>query len=266
MSKELQPFLRPSLGRILSCAIFFLAGCEPKATHEAAGHFPDRDLTRPNAANEGVVLAWPEGTLPTQNTVNNISVGQTLVVRVRNLDGWLIRKLAEGHITGEPAMSPKQKKNYLLYQNLLHSLNDKEPEKSTFLQNVIAASEAAMPAMVGFPVNDVTFHDLLDARIAYNTLVNVVKRGLFLVINNSQFRQIKAENPDALNLTKDEVVKEEDDTLHELEFRLRRRTGDEEAWGNLYDGTRAVHDVRVSLGVEPGQKRVCVGHGSVSAG
>lgn len=250
MSKKLQPFFGPSLCGILTFANFIFGGCEPKATHEAPGHFPDRDLARPNAANEGVVLAWPEGTLPTPNTGNNVSVGQTLIVRVRNLDGWLIRKLAEGHITGEPAMSPKQKKNYLLYQNLLYSLKYKDSEKSTFLQNVIAGGEVAVPSMVGFPVNDVTFHDLLDARIAYNTLVNVIKRSLFLVINNSQFRQIKAENPDALNLTNKEVVKEEGDTLHELEFRVRRRPGDEEAWGNLYDGTRAVHDVRVSLGVE----------------
>ncbi|HMJ05180.1 MAG TPA: hypothetical protein VK474_02890, partial [Chthoniobacterales bacterium] len=55
--------------------------------------------------------------------------------------------------------------------------------------------------------------------------------------------------PDA-RVTSAEAKANPADTSHQFEFRLRRRPGDEEAWSNLYDGTRAVHDVRVSLGVE----------------
>src|SRR5262249_19788004 len=73
------------------------------------------------------------------------------------------------------------------------------------------------------------------------------------VINNSQFRHIKAENPESGIVNKD-VGARPDDTVHEFEFRLRRLPGDEDAWGSLYDGTRAIHDVRVSVGFELDKK------------
>lgn len=244
----------------MALAAFHLTGCERERTGGAAGHFPDKDLTKPNAANEGVVLAWRSTTTPVADKVNTISVGDTVVVRVRNLDGWLIRKLEGGRLTGEPSMSPDQKKNYLYYTRIYGSFGNKECELALFRHNVDAGGDLPVKIPPGLSGTDltsrdllsarITYQDLLDARIAYNTLLNTVRRGLFLVLNNGQFRNIKAENPDALNLTNSQVVKEKEVTLHELEFRLRRLPGDEEAWATLYDGTAAIHNVRVGVAVE----------------
>ena len=112
----------------------------------------------------------------------------------------------------------------------------------------VPSAPAPTPALDPLPPG-VQAKDLRAAFNAYDGLFNTVKRQLFLVLNNSQFRQIKAENPDA-RVTNTEAKANAEDTVHEFEFRLRRRPGDEEAWGSLYDGTRAIHDVRVSVGVE----------------
>ena len=103
----------------------------------------------------------------------------------------------------------------------------------------------------------VTVKQLRDARNSFEALLSHVKRQLFLIINNSQFHQIKAENPDAGVVTAD-VKAKPGDTVQEFDFqKIQRRPGDEDAWNNLYDGTRAIHDVRVSLGIELDQ-RPCV--------
>jgi hypothetical protein len=247
MGKERPPLLCGAL----CLAVLFVWGCAPNGASFSPGHYSDAGLSQPDDYDQGVVLAWREGTLPVDNTINTIAVGDTVVVRMRNLDGWLIRVLKTGQITGEPAMSVAQKDNYLLLQKLLDHFKNNPAARKALKDSINAGGPALVAQAADMPPDvpaDVTFNNLLDAKIAYNTLLNVVKRGLFLVVNNSQFRQIRAENPDALS-DNDVPKDKDDDTLHELEFRLRRLPGDEDAWSSLYDGTKAIHNVRVSVGV-----------------
>ena len=73
--------------------------------------FPDKPLNKPNSFNDGVVLAYVKGTKPVDNHEVEVALDDTVIVRVRNLDGWLIRRLKNRQITGEPVMSPKQRDN-----------------------------------------------------------------------------------------------------------------------------------------------------------
>ena len=247
MTKELV------LGAWLLVALF-LSGCGERSVSSASGTFPDQKLKGPNRFNKGVVLAWRKGLLPVDGQPNRISVGQTLMVRLRNLDGWLISKLTDNRISGEPDMTPEQRKNYILLNSLLKG----DEGAKAFLKRyesaglpTVGGSPAAVPSPLPLETlpPGLTLKQLRDAENSYEALFNTLKRQLFLVINNSQFRQLKAENPDAGSVDF-EVKAKPEDTVHELEFRLRRRPGDEDAWSNLYDGTKAVHDVRVSVGVE----------------
>lgn len=237
-----------------------LAGCGGESISGPGESYPDTKLRELKPGNKGVVLAWRKDSTPVDDKVNEIAVGQTLLVRVRNLDGWLITKLLDNRITGEPDMTPTQRNNYALLDKIskdkggaLAVLKRYEAFEQPALASSPAPADAATPSPTPTPLEPlptgVKAKDLRAAFNAYEALLNTVKRQLFLVLNNSQFRQLKAENPDA-RVTNAEAKANPDDTVHQFEFRLRRRPGDEEAWGSLYDGTRAVHDVRVSLGVE----------------
>jgi len=241
-------------------AALFLAACGEEPNSTASGSYPDQKLKELKPGNKGVVLAWRKGSTPVEDKPNDISLGQTLVVRVRNLDGWLVTKLTDNRITGEPDMTPAQRNNYALLDRIA---KDKGGALAVLKQYEMAeqpalATTTPTPSETPLPPQpppleplppQVKVSDLRDAFNAYEALLNTVKRQLFLILNNSQFHQLKAENPDA-RVTSAEAKANPADTIHQFEFRLRRRPGDEEAWSNLYDGTRAVHDVRVSLGVE----------------
>jgi hypothetical protein len=251
------------------CVLFLsVGGCDDHSNSTGSSHYPDQNLKAPNRLDQGVVLAWNREAPPADDKVNAVSVGQTLVVRVRNLDGWLIDKIKDGRLTGEPAMTPDDRFNYFLLQKLRGS--DKVDDFLTKYETAAAlgnrsSSTGVPPPSTGTPTatttpsplpplpQGVTIKQLRDARNSFEGFLSHVKRQLFLIINNSQFRQIKAENPDAGVVTAD-VKAKQDDTVQEFDFRIRRRPGDEDAWNNLYDGTRAIHDVRVSLGVELDQK------------
>jgi hypothetical protein len=252
------------------CLIFLLTGgchCDSDTASTGSTHYPDQKLKPPNRLDQGVVLAWNRESPAVDNKINAVSVGQTLVVRVRNLDGWLVDKLKDGRLTGEPAMTPAERLNYFVLQKLRGSekvddfLTKYETAEalgtkpSTGLPPSSNANQAASTAPSSLPPlpPGVTVKQLRDARNSFEGLLSHVKRQLFLIINNSQFHQIKAENPDAGVVTAD-VNAKPDDTIQEFDFRIRRRPGDEDAWNNLYDGTRAVHDVRVSLGIELDQR------------
>lgn len=248
--------------------ILLVGGCDHDTASTGSTRYPDQNLKPPNHLDQGVVLAWNRKSPAVDNKVNAVSVGQTLVVRVRNLDGWLVDKLKDGRLTGEPAMTPEERFNYFILQKLRGS--DKVDDFLTKYET--AEALGARPPSTGVPPPSnanpaastapsslpplppgVTVKQLRDARNSFEGLLSHVKRQLFLIVNNSQFRQIKAENPDAGVVTAD-VNAKPGDTVQEFDFRMRRRPGDEDAWNNLYDGTRAVHDVRVSLGVELDQR------------
>ncbi len=256
-SPEMLHRLCPAAGLCVAAALI-LAACENEAGVTASGSFPDQKLDKPSAANSGVVLAWRKGSQPTEGRVNEISVGDTVIVRVRNLDGWLIRMLNTNRLSGEPDMSPEQHANYAL----LRSIIPKESTSAEVLRNLEAAERpvlAANPALSPTPApslpataapKQVSAKDLREADNAYQALLFTVKRNLFLVLNNSQFHELKAENPDEHAISQASLQANPNDTIHQFEFRLRRRPGDEEAWSKLYDGTKAMHDVRVSLGLK----------------
>ena len=261
-------------------AICCLCGCNPASSDGTSARYPDQKLKGPNKFNMGVVLSWRKGALPKDDKPNQISVGQTVVVRVRNLDGWLIGKLQDNRLTGEPDMTPEQRRNYN-YAILEAEKRDEAldafikryedaalprpaapkpsstpagaaPATATVPAPLEAPSPSAAPALPPLPAG-VTPAKLRDAANAYRALFDTVKRRLFLVINNSEFRNITAENPDA-GVVNSEVKASLNDTVHEFEFRMRRIPGDEKAWDHLYDGTQAVHNVRVSIGVELDQR------------
>ena len=244
------------VGGSAALVAFCLAACGEESSATSAGSYPDTKLKELKPGNKGVVLAWRKGTMPADDKPNDIALGETLVARVRNLDGWLITKLLDNRLTGEPEMTPAQRNNYALLDKIskdkggaLSVLKRYEAaEQPTLAPNPAPTDAPTPPPLDPLPAG-VKAKDLRGAFNAYEGLLNTVKRQLFLVLNNSQFRQIKAENPDA-RVVNSEAKANPEDTIHQFEFRLRRRPGDEEAWSNLYDGTKAVHDVRVSLGVE----------------
>ena len=264
--------MRNCLKRVRLWAVYpiflLVGGCGNDTASTGSTHYPDQKLKAPNRLDQGVVLAWNRESPPVDDTVNAVSVGQTLVARVRNLDGWLVDKLKDGRLTGEPAMTPEERFNYFVLQKFRGS--DKVDDFLTRYET--AEALGTRPSSTGAPLPSnanpststapsplpplppgVTVKQLRDARNSFEGLLSHVKRQLFLIINNSQFRQIKAENPDAGVVTAD-VNAKPGDTVQEFDFRIRRRPGDEDAWNNLYDGTRAIHNVRVSLGVELDQK------------
>jgi hypothetical protein len=248
-------------GGITALAIFValqFTSCKPPRTERDASRYPDKALKGPNKFNKGVVLASRKGSLPVEGQPCDVSVGDVLVVRVRNLDGWLIDKLLENRITGEPAMSAEQHRNYVLFFELKGD-EASEPflrryeEAATpkFATTVNPTAPASLPIK---PLPEgLTAQKMRDAKNSYDALLATVKRQLFLVINNSQFRNIKPDNADAGTVS-DLVKTEPGTTVHEFEFPLRRVPGDTQAWSALYDGTRAVHDVRVSVGIELDQR------------
>ena len=86
--------------------LLVLSGCESEKAGAPLESYPDARLKAIKPGNMGVVLAWKKGSTPSEKEVNDIALGQTLMVRVRNLDGWLITKLLDNRITGEPDMTP----------------------------------------------------------------------------------------------------------------------------------------------------------------
>lgn len=264
--------VRSSFRRWAVIGSFILAGCAGEKEQITGGSYPDTKLRELKPGNQGVVLAWRKAHAPAEDRANEISLGETLVVRVRNLDGWLITKLTDNRITGEPEMTPKQRNDYALLDRLARehggalsvlkrleaaeqtpgtppasgtpTASETPPVEPTPTPTPTATPRPLPPLPAG-----VKAKDLRDAFNAYEALLNTVKRQLFLVLNNSHFRNLMAENPDA-RIANSEAGAGPGVTVHHFEFRLRRRPGDEEAWASLYDGTKAEHDVRVSLGVE----------------
>ena len=97
---------------------FSLAACGGGPGSTASDGYPDQKLKELKPGNQGVVLAWRKGSVPVDDKANDISLGQTLLVRMRNLDGWLITKLLDNRITGEPDMTPAQRNNYALLDRI----------------------------------------------------------------------------------------------------------------------------------------------------
>ena len=222
--------------------------------------FPDKPLSRPNSFNDGVVLAYVKGTRPVDNHEVEVALDDTVIVRVRNLDGWLIRRLRNRQITGEPVMSPKQRDNFLLLLELkgAHAVQDflKHYENEALHRTIpatdpVPAETAEWPALGAKTLaeQDKKVTDLRDSHNAYRSLLDHTKQRLYLIFNGSHLRGLVADNPDAGEVSR-HAAADPDDTLHEFAFRLRRIEKDREQWGKLYNSTHAALDVRVNLGID----------------
>lgn len=242
--------------------------------------FPDTRLGKPNYFNDGVVLAYVKGTKPVDDHPVSIALNDTLIVRVRNLDGWLIRRLTNRQITGEPVMTPKQRDNFLELMDLKGKLSVKDflkhyEDAAMRKQSAataakagalpppapVAVAEAALPATppVAKPevkaaaewpaLTDSKVADLRDSHNAYRSLLDYTKRRLYPIFNSSHLRGIESDNPEAGEVSR-RAAANPDDTLHEFAFRLRRVEKDRDAWGKLYNGTDAAIESRVNLGVD----------------
>lgn len=224
--------------------------------------FPDKVLNKPNSFNDGVVLAYVKGTRPVDNYEVEVALDNTVIVRVRNLDGWLIRRLKNRQITGEPVMSPKQRDNFLQLLDLkgAHSVKDflEHYEKEAMNRTIpatdpapVGTAEWASPGGKTLAEQDKKVADLRDSHNAYRALLDHTKQRLYLIFNGSHLRGIVADNPDAGEVSR-HAAADPDDTLHEFAFRLRRIDKDREEWGKLYNSTHAALEVRVNLGIDFG--------------
>lgn len=249
--------------------------------------YPDSSLSKPNSFNDGVVLAYPKGTLPEAGKEVDIALGDTVMVRVRNLDGWLIRRLKERKITGEPVMSPKQRDRFLQLSDLVdakHGRTIKEflsyyedealhrPKDSS---GEVLKGSADWPALITRPIartdavpadpakqaaelksllaeHDQFVKELRDSHNAFRALMEYAKQHFYLIISNSHLRGITADNGDAGNVEHKAANVAEDDTIHEFAFRLRRLEKDAQEWSRLYNGTQSTLPAHVNLGIDLG--------------
>ncbi len=224
--------------------------------------FPDKRLNKPNSFNDGVVLAYVKGTKPVDNQEVEVALDDTIIVRVRNLDGWLIRRLKNRQITGEPVMSPKQRDNFLLLLEMKgqRSVQDflKRYENDA-MRRTVPATDPVPPETPEWPTlgaktlaeQDKKVADFRDSHNAYRALLDYTKQRLYLIFNGSHLRGIVSDNPDAGELGR-HAAADPDDTIHEFAFRLRRIDRDREEWGKLYNSTNAALEVRVNLGIDFG--------------
>jgi hypothetical protein len=241
-------------------ALFFLA-LTTLAHAEEPVLFPDTHLKKPNYFNDGVVLVYVKDAKPVDGHEVNVALQDTVIVRVRNLDGWLIRRLKYRQITGEPVMSPEQRERFLELQELkknyaaqdfLKHYEDAALHKALAGTNASPAANPTTPAAADeWPqLSEKKVADLRDSHNAYRALLDYTKSHLYLIINSSHLRGIQADNPEAGEVSNRAAAANPDDTLHEFAFRLRRLDKDLKEWGEIYSGTRGDLDVRVSLGVD----------------
>ncbi len=250
-------------------ALLLLALAMPVGAQEP-DLFPDTRLNKPNSFNDGVVLAYAKGVKPVDAHEVGIALDDTLIVRVRNLDGWLIRRLQNRQITGEPVMSPKQRDNFLELMELKgkHTVQDflKHYEDEALHRDSAATSAANPTAMPATAANtatpqvsnaadewpalmDIKVSALRDGHNAYRALLDYTKQRLYPIFNSSHLHGIAPDNPDAGDVSR-HAAANPDDTLHEFAFRLRRLDNDREEWGKLYNSTHSTLDIRVNLGVD----------------
>lgn len=244
--------------------------------------FPDTRLSKPNSFNDGVVLAYVKGTRPADAHEVTVALDDTLIVRVRNLDGWLIRRLRNRQITGEPVMSPKQRDNFLELMEVKGKLPVQDflkhyEDAALRRQSAAAAAPPAAnppnpPASLPTPIGaanpvavanppapkasddwpalpDKKVADLRDSHNAYRALLDYTKQRLYLIFNSSHLHGIGPDNPEAGEVSR-RAAANPDDSLHEFAFRLRRIEKDREEWGKLYNSTNSTLDIRINLGVD----------------
>jgi hypothetical protein len=156
MNNEFKFFRIGCIGGLMAVAIFSFTGCAPKPASKQAGRYPDKNLTKPDAGDTGIDLAWRAGKTPETDKVNEIAVGSTLVIRLRNLDGWLLKKLEDGVISGEPAMSPADKKNFFLFRQISDLLSDDKAKADAFKNNVGRGQNSRDRRRSGPPWRDVS--------------------------------------------------------------------------------------------------------------
>ena len=68
---------------------------------------------KPSASGQGVVAVWRKGAPLAATETPSATVGETIVVRVRDLDGWVISLLDRNVISGAPYFTSESRQLYL---------------------------------------------------------------------------------------------------------------------------------------------------------
>lgn len=105
------PLLLLVTGAVL--AAFVLNTARSNVDVQNGGPASEEDFRSPNKQREGVVAVWKQGQTLAKNEVPQATLGDELVVRVRNLDGWLTRKVNEGRIPAEPYLTESLRKVWI---------------------------------------------------------------------------------------------------------------------------------------------------------
>ena len=74
---------------------------------------PEVGFEKPSASGQGVVAVWRKGNPPAATETPSATVGETIVVRVRDLDGWVISLLDRNVISGAPYFTSDSRQLYL---------------------------------------------------------------------------------------------------------------------------------------------------------
>ena len=74
---------------------------------------PEVGFEKASASGQGVIAVWRRGLPPTANETPAATMGDTIVVRVRDLDGWIISLLDRNVISGAPYFTSDARQLYL---------------------------------------------------------------------------------------------------------------------------------------------------------
>ena len=74
---------------------------------------PEVGFEKASASGQGVVAVWRKGAPPAATETPSATVGDTIVVRVRDLDGWIISLLDRNVISGAPYFTSDSRQLYL---------------------------------------------------------------------------------------------------------------------------------------------------------
>lgn len=223
---------------------------------------------------QGVVAAWKAGVPLAPTASPEVALGDSLVVRVRNLDGWLMDRMGKGPMPGQTIMSEAQRELWLAAKKENPSIGKYASEMREKARADAATAEKRLGEIkkeledqsLAAPkkqelqaeqkketdrqkkaAEDLKRADeIAAAQRAFNALLDSVKEDLFLVLGNAHLRALQPRNPFVGK------IQERESTDHDLEFRLLREPGDEPEWKKLYTGTHYRNPMAVRIGVRLG--------------
>ena len=159
-------------------------------------------------------------------------IGDTLVVRVRELDGWLIAQMRKNVLLGESHFTPDQYRRWLA---LLDSVaRDDRNNKVHFGQWVRSSLANGKPGDLNY--------DLMEA---FDGLRQEIWDGFYLVLGNGRLKHINAEKPFFVSFSQAGI------TFSDIAFPLKWNPEDKEEWDKISHGTecRLMHSVRIGFDI-----------------